>query len=204
MMYFTTFNMFSDLSKSVRVAFFEIVSGISTTGFSTVSYNNWNDFGIFILILMMIVGGGTGSTAGGIKQYRVYVLLKSLWWNIKSYILPRNIVKEYSVKRPDGRFYVSDKHIIEICSVATVYIISFLIFVIILMAHGYGLKESMFEIASCLSTVGLSMGITSPEAPNMVLVTEIIAMFLGRLEFIVIFYSILKIIKDFKFINEKN
>ena len=72
------------------------------------------------------------------------------------------------------------------------------------MAHGYGLKESMFEIASCLSTVGLSMGITSPEAPNMVLVTEIIAMFLGRLEFIVIFYSILKIIKDFKFINEKN
>lgn len=203
-LYFTTFNMFSDLSKSVRVAFFEIVSGISTTGFSTVSYNNWNDFGIFILILMMIVGGGTGSTAGGIKQYRVYVLLKSLWWNIKSYILPRNIVKEYSVKRPDGRFYVSDKHIIEICSVTTVYIISFLIFVIILMAHGYGLKESMFEIASCLSTVGLSMGITSPEAPNMVLVTEIIAMFLGRLEFIVIFYSILKIIKDFKFINEKN
>ena len=72
------------------------------------------------------------------------------------------------------------------------------------MAHGYGLKESMFEIASCLSTVGLSMGITSAEAPNMVLVTEIIAMFLGRLEFIVIFYSILKIIKDFKFINEKN
>ena len=133
-----------------------------------------------------------------IKQYRVYILFKSLWWNIRSYVLPRNVVKEYPVNRADGKFYVSDKHIIEVCSVTTIYMIMFVISIIILMAHGYGLKESMFEIASCLSTVGLSIGITSPDAPNLVLITETIMMFLGRLEFIVVFYSILRIIRDFK------
>lgn len=67
--------MFESLSKSIRVAIFEIVSAISTTGFSTVGYTDWNDFGFFMLVLMMIIGGGTGSTAGGINQYRIYILI---------------------------------------------------------------------------------------------------------------------------------
>lgn len=71
--------------------------------------------------------------------------------------------------------------------------------VLILLAHGYEIKECMFEIASCLSTVGLSIGITSPDAPSFVLLTESAAMFLGRLEFVVVFYSILRIIKDIRF-----
>ena len=201
--FFTTKDMFESLSKSIRVAVFEIISAVSTTGFSTVGYTNWNDFGFFMLVLMMIIGGGTGSTAGGIKQYRVYILLKSLWWNIKSFILPRNLVKEYHVNRADGKFYVSDKHIIEVCSVTTIYMFMFVISILILMAHGYSMRDSMFEIASCLSTVGLSVGITSPDAPVLVLIVETIMMFLGRLEFIVVFYSILRMIKDFKFIKSE-
>ncbi len=119
-------------------------------------------------------------------------------------MFPRNVVKEYSVNRADGKFYISDKHIIEVCSITTIYMIMFIISVIILMAHGYGMRESIFEIASCLSTVGLSIGITSPNAPNLVLIIETIMMFLGRLEFIVVFYSILRIIRDFKFIKSQN
>jgi Trk-type K+ transport systems, membrane components len=56
----------------------------------------------------------------------------------------------------------------------------------------------MFEIASSLSTVGLSVGITSINASGVVLWTESIAMLLGRLEFFIIFYTIVKIIKDTK------
>ena len=88
--YFCTINLFESISKAWRVAIFEVVSALSTTGFSTVGYTNWNGFGAFVLIIAMLIGGGTGSTAGGIKHYRVYVLLKSLWWNIKSFILPIN------------------------------------------------------------------------------------------------------------------
>ena len=197
--YFCTINLFESISKAWRVAIFEVVSALSTTGFSTVGYTSWNGFGAFALIIAMLIGGGTGSTAGGIKHYRVYVLLKSLWWNIKSFILPKRVYKQYYVVRPDGKYYVNDKHLTEITSVLTIYLLTFIVCVFILLAHGYEIKECMFEIASCLSTVGLSMGITSPDAPSFVLLTESAAMFLGRLEFVVVFYSILRIIKDIRF-----
>ena len=59
----------------------------------------------------------------------------------------------------------------------------------------------MFEFASSLGTVGLSIGITSPSVPKVIMWTQIIGMMLGRLEFFVVFYSILKIIKDVKLLR---
>lgn len=56
----------------------------------------------------------------------------------------------------------------------------------------------MFEIASCLSTVGLSYGVTSTSASNITLWTMSIAMFLGRLEFLVVLSTIFKWYKDIK------
>lgn len=73
------------LSKGIRVAIFETSTCITTTGFSTVSYSNWNSFGILVLIAFMIMGGGTGSTAGGMKQYRVFLLTKSVYWENQLY-----------------------------------------------------------------------------------------------------------------------
>ena len=66
----------------------------------------------------------------------------------------------------------------------------------ILAAHGYGLEESLFEFASSLSTVGLSVGVTAADAPPLVLWTEILGMFLGRLEFFVVVVSLVKIGRD--------
>ena len=66
----------------------------------------------------------------------------------------------------------------------------------ILAAHGYGLEESLFEFASSLSTVGLSVGVTAADAPPLVLWTEILGMFLGRLEFFVVVVSFVKIGRD--------
>lgn len=194
--YFTIFPLFSSLSKSLRVSFFEIISAISTTGYSTVSYNDWNFVGIFIMIIVMIIGGGVGSTAGGIKFYRIYILLKSLIWDIKSFNSPKNIIKENFIIRPEGKFYVDNRHISAITSFVTLYFVLYIVCVFILLAHGYGLKESLFEMASCFSTIGLTLGITSPDAPTLVLWTQIIGMFLGRLEFFVVFFTIIKLTGD--------
>ncbi|MFP4457634.1 MAG: hypothetical protein ACLFPS_08240 [Clostridia bacterium] len=63
----------------------------------------------------------------------------------------------------------------------------------------------MFEIVSCLGTVVLSMGTTSTSAPLGIIWTQIIGMILGRLEFFIIFFTIIKIFDDFKYlINNKN
>jgi trk system potassium uptake protein TrkH len=64
--------------------------------------------------------------------------------------------------------------------------------------HGYGLQESLFEFASSLGTVGLSVGLTSIDAPVLVLYTQIFGMLLGRLEFFVMVISIVKIFSDLR------
>lgn len=198
--YLSLIKLYGTVGKSIRIGAFELISALTTTGFSTVGYLDWDNFSVFIMIILMVIGGGAGSTAGGLKQYRVYVMLKSLIWDIKGYLLPKNVVRQNYVNRPEGKYYVSKEHILEISNFTTLYMITYAIGVGILLLHGYTLRDSMFEFASSLGTVGLSVGITSPDAPALVLWTETIGMILGRLEFIVIFFASMKIIKDIRLI----
>jgi len=190
--------LYNSIEKSIRVGVFELVSALSTTGFSTVGYANWSGFAIFIMIILMVIGGGAGSTAGGLKQYRIYIMLKSLVWNIKGYLVPRNTVRQDYVVRPDGKYYVPNEHIVETGTFVTIYFITYAIGVLIMLAHGYPLQDSLFEFASSISTVGLSVGITAPDAPVLVLWSQIFGMMLGRLEFFVFFIAGVKIYKDIK------
>jgi trk system potassium uptake protein TrkH len=66
----------------------------------------------------------------------------------------------------------------------------------LLCACGFSLKESLFEFASAIGTVGLSVGVTSAQMPDAALWAQTLAMFLGRLEFIVVIVSLLKLGRD--------
>jgi trk system potassium uptake protein TrkH len=193
--------IYPSLGKSARVALFETISALTTTGFTTTNYGNWNAVGFFTLIALMIIGGGTGSTAGGIKQYRIYMLYKSLIWQIRSFFLPRSAVVENYIWHGDNKDYVNDARIREIANAIFLYFVIYLLGAGILAAHSYSLQNSLFEFASALSTVGLSVGITSASAPPFVLWTEIFGMFLGRLEFLIVFIGLSKIIRDIYYMS---
>lgn len=194
--WFVTLGLYTSIAKSLRVAVFEVVSALTTTGFSTVSYHDWNDFGVFMLIVLMLIGGGTCSTAGGIKQFRVYVLFKMILWEIQSQILPQTAVVEHHIWQGEEKRFVNDRFLRTIAAFVFLYLVTIFIGTGIIAAHGYSLKESLFEYASSLGTVGLSVGVTSAAAPPLILWTQIIGMLLGRLEFFVIFVSIIKLFKE--------
>ncbi|MBO3444416.1 TrkH family potassium uptake protein [Clostridium sp. CCUG 7971] len=196
---FTSLNgLYGSLGKGLRVASFEIISALSTTGFSTVGYSNWSSFAIFIMIILMIIGGGAGSTAGGIKLYRVYLMIKRLIWNLRKKFISDNLVNEDRMFKPEGKVYIEKSDIMDASNYAFIYMIIFIIGVSIMLIHGYPLQDSLFEFASSLGTVGLSIGITSATAPPIILWTEIIGMMFGRLEIWVIFIATIKILKNFK------
>jgi trk system potassium uptake protein TrkH len=182
--------------KGLRVAVFEVASALSTTGFSTVTYASWNAFGILVLILLMLVGGGTCSTAGGLKQYRAFLLMKALVWHVRSRLLPRSAVVENYIWQGNGRVFVSDDRIRQVAVFFFLYLLSFAAGTAVLTAHGCSLSDALFEFASAQGTVGLSVGVTRPDAPPGVLWTEILGMFLGRLEFFVVLLSIAKLLRD--------
>ena len=184
------------LAKSIRVALFETVTAITTTGFSTVGYGNWNAFGVLLLIVLMLIGGGTCSTAGGIKQFRVYLFYKLLVWEIRHSFLPRSTIFERPVWEGNRRVFVDDARVRQVAIFVFLYLATFLGGALFLCACGYSLGDSLFEFASALGTVGLSVGVTSAQMPDAALWAEILAMFLGRLEFTVVIVSLLKLFRD--------
>jgi trk system potassium uptake protein TrkH len=192
-----TGSLYPTLGKSVRVAVFEVTSALTTTGFSTVFYTGWNSLGIGVLILLMLVGGGTYSTAGGLKQYRAYVLMKALLWEIRRSLLPSKVVEENCIWSGGRKSYIRDEHIRRIAVFTFLYFISFAVGTGIIAAYGYSLSDAAFEYASSQGTVGLSVGVTRADAPGGVLWVEILGMFLGRLEFLVVLTGVLRVGRDF-------
>ena len=194
--------VYPTMGARTRAAIFETLTALTTTGFSTTTYANWNALGFLVLIVLMLIGGGTCSTAGGIKQYRIYVLIESILWEVRRSFLPRTAVVENYIWQGDRKDFIDDRRIRQVASFVFFYVATYFIGSGILAAHGYSLSDSLFEFASALGTVGLSVGVTSPTAPVTVLWTETLGMFLGRLEFFVIFIAAAKLIRDAAYLRK--
>lgn len=201
--FYTCRALYPHLEKSIRVAVFETVSAITTTGFSTVGYADWNDFGVLLLIVLMIIGGGTCSTAGGLKQFRVYLLWKLIFWEIRRYLASDNAVMVRPIWEGNRRVFVDDTRIRHLVVFVVIYLWFYALGVMLLSICGFSLKDSLFEFASALGTVGLSVGVTSVQMPDLALWAETCAMFLGRMEFTVVIISLLKLGKDTRLLMER-
>jgi trk system potassium uptake protein TrkH len=99
-------------------------------------------------------------------------------------------VVENHIYQGDAKIFVTDRMITSTGSFFFLYLSVWMAGTIVTAAYGYELKDSLFEYASSLSTVGLSIGITGPNTPSAILWIEIVGMFLGRLEFFVVFVAI--------------
>ncbi len=196
----TARGLYASLDRSLRVSLFDITSAITTTGFSTVGYSDWNSFGWLLLIFFMVIGGGAGSTAGGLKQVRFYVLWKSLTTELRRTFLPRNAVVETPLWLGDRPVFLDDARLRQTTAFAALYLLSLFLGAVVMTAAGYGLKEALFEFASTLGTVGLSVGVTAADAAPAVHWAQILGMFLGRLEFMVVIAGMAKIGRDLRFL----
>ncbi len=191
-----THTLYSPMGRSLRIAVFETVAALSTTGFTTVSYDTWSGFGWWLLMCLMLVGGGAGSTAGGVKLYRIMVILKGLVWGIHRQCLPPNTIREPVIWQGNRRQFLDLEDMYQASLFLVIYLFVLTIGTGVLTAYGYSLQDSLFEFISSLSTVGLSVGITSSDAPAGVLWTEIVGMVLGRLEFLTVAIASLRLIQD--------
>lgn len=193
------YNYTNDILQSLRLSIFQFVTCITTTGFISVESLNALPSGfITMMILLMLVGGNQESTGGGIKQYRIIVTLKGIYYSIKELLLNNQAITSRRIWRYGKNSELTDNEIQSTSSYVLFYLILFFLGSTIFTLYGYSLQDSMFEFSSAISTVGLSVGITNYYASKVVLWTAIIGMFLGRLEIMVIFKAILRVTRDFK------
>lgn len=187
-----------DVSLRMREALFQAVAALTTTGYATVSFSEWSSTGWLLVIMLMLIGGGTGSTAGGIKQHRLYLLWKGLRSDVADLFLPAKAVYEEVVWVGSQQRLLAEDDLRKAVSYVALYLFTWLAGGCAIAAYGHPLAESLFEFASALGTVGLSVGVTAPGAADGQLWIEIAGMLLGRLEFLVLFAGVIKIGRDLR------
>lgn len=193
------------VGEAIRHALFNASSALSTTGYSTMSYETWPTFAVGLLILLMLVGGGMGSTAGGLKLTRVYLLLRMIGRNLKQKLVPGRFVDTPTYTKAQGKAKIDESLCSNTLGFVGCYLLLFIAGALALtLTAGCGLMEAMFEFASALGTVGLSIGLTGPAASNATLIVEMIGMVMGRLEIFIVLTGIYFGLHRIKFIWRKN
>ncbi len=185
------YELYRNLGFSIRVAIFNVVSALSTTGYSTVSYIDWPPFSMGLMIILMLIGGGIGSTAGGLKLTRVYILLRTAQVNFLKRISPMRKVTAPFYYKAQGKVSIDKDLVEDTMGFITFYMLLFISGVLVLsITANTTLIDAMFEFASALGTVGLSIGITTPDTNNASLIVMMLGMILGRLEIFIVFIGI--------------
>ena len=173
--------------EGLRHGLFNASSALSTTGYATMPYESWPAFPIGLMILLMLIGGGIGSTAGGLKLTRVYLILRLTGQNIKRKLLPQRCVDTPTYVKAQGKTKIDGELSSDTVAFVGCYLLLFIAGALLLLqTAGCGLEEAMFEFASALGTVGLSIGLTGTATNNATLIVEMLGMILGRLEIFIV------------------
>lgn len=170
----------------LREGLFQVISGVSTTGWQTSNIGDWPDAAVLLLVWgAMLVGGAAGATVGGMKIIRAYLLTRAVGWRIRQVFLPPQAVVPLRV---GDRALASDEVQREVADAATfvfLYVLILLAATVLtarLMGPEFTLADAIFEAASAQGTVGLSSGITDPSMPVGIELAFIFQMWIGRLE----------------------
>jgi trk system potassium uptake protein TrkH len=166
-------------------AMFNFLSGLSTAGFSTAEINTESGY-LALVLLCMLIGGGVGSTAGGVKFNRVITLASMVRLSILRLRVPPRAVTSLR----DGNSKVAADRVISIGAVVFCYAVSALVFWMVFLLSGEPPLSSLFEVISALSTVGLSSGLTGAEMQPHLKYALMAAMLLGRLEFLALLLAL--------------
>ncbi len=139
---------------ALRDAAFNVASFISTTGFTTATYDTWPQLSQAILVLLMFIGGCAGSTCGGLKISRLIILIKSAFRELRFTLRPR----EVRAVRVEGK-PVDDDTVRGVNAYFSLFMAIFTLSTILLMLlNKSDLLTSFTAVASCLNNVGPGLG----------------------------------------------
>ncbi len=137
----------------LRQVIFNVVSILTGTGYVTTNYSDWGGFPLIFFLVLMFIGGCAGSTACGLKIFRIHILYKFFVIQLKKYIYPRGIfVLKY------GDSILNEKFISSIISFVFLYIIIFFIVTTLLSISGLDFITAVSGAATSISNVGPGLG----------------------------------------------
>lgn len=180
-------NSARSFEEAFREGYFQIVSIMTSTGFSSADYLLWPSAGLLLIFIMMFSGGSTGSASGGIKMARHLIVLK----NIRNVFTKLNHPNALATIRLNGKI-VNESTNITIISFVILYLFIFIIGTIIVVITGVDPVTSASSVATCIAGIGPGLGTVGPMSnfsgmPETAKVVLSLLMIIGRLEILTVF-----------------
>ena len=170
----------SQSSLSLRELAFHTISTITTTGFGISDTSTWSFSISFLLLIGAFIGACSGSVGGGVKSWRVMIMLNHAYSNIVKMIHPNSVV---TLKV--GTKSVDDNVATSVWGFFSIYVISFVILLMAVLISGLDLETAFSAVGACLNNLGPGLGLVSEnysEINSFAKGVLAFSMLLGRLE----------------------
>tara|TARA_E500000178_G_C16987311_1_gene738963 strand:+ start:395 stop:1840 length:1446 start_codon:yes stop_codon:yes gene_type:complete len=174
-----------DIYTAFRLSIFNGISLMTGTGYSTANFSDWGTFSTSLLLFMMLLGGCTGSTTGGIKIFRINVLFLILYKELRRIKSPRAV----NTISYQGSI-INDEIINSVMIIIILFLTGVFLVTTIFFFYGYDFITAFSAGITSVSVVGPGMGsIIGPDnsfsdIPEFLKLTLSAAMIIGRLEFL--------------------
>jgi len=136
---------------------FQVSSIITTTGYSTADFNEWNALSKTILVLIMFVGACAGSTGGGIKVSRIIILLKGVRKEVMRVCHPRSIKKV----KMDGHS-LEHEAVHSVYAFVIIYICIFVVSLLVITLDEKDLVTNFTAVVATINNIGPGLNIVGP------------------------------------------
>lgn len=173
---------FENFAQSLRYAFFQVSSIVTTTGYATTDFNTWPTLSKVILLILMVIGGCAGSTGGGVKVSRVVIACKSIVREMRRLLHPHAV---QSIRIDGSPIEKKDAHATMIFLAAFFFL--YLLLFLLVCCDGYDLITSGTAVLACISNIGPGLELVGPMGSfaifsPFVKIALSFGMLLGRLE----------------------
>jgi trk system potassium uptake protein TrkH len=191
----------TDIATAVRQALFMSAAAVTSTGFQTASPNEWASVTVLFLSMLIVIGGASGSTAGGIKLSRVVLGFQSLlWWFRRMFVSGKVLVPfKYGgrvIPKNVAELEVSRNMLVIMLYFLTIFIATVL--VMHLQPTSFDSSNVIFEVVSAMCNNGMTAGFVSPDMADPAKVLFIAVMWIGRLEIIPVIMLFMGVFKGFE------
>ena len=174
------------LALAFREALFQSASLTTGTAFSTTDWSAWPPFSVALLVLIMAVGGCAGSTAGGMKAIRVYLLARNAAQEMFSLVHPRAVTPLVL-----GERVLPERLRVGVLGFFFVYVATMVVGTLLIALHQVPVGQAFGSVFSCVNITGAFPGAAGTpqfyaDLPATAKTTLAILMLLGRLELLTV------------------
>ena len=170
----------SQSNLSIRELAFHTISTVTTTGFGISDTSSWSFSISFLLLIGAFIGACSGSVGGGVKSWRVMIMLNHAYSNIIKMIHPNSVL---TLKV--GSKSVDDNVATSVWGFFSIYVFSFVVLLLAVLISGLDLETAFSSVGACLNNLGPGLGMVSDNYSEINAFAKGIlafSMLLGRLE----------------------